>query len=76
MDWFKLKENKCPKCGKDIMKGMKVETWTTVGEFGTKKIITHPCGFKIREKRMTEIVNSTLKQEQLAEKWRKEDECN
>jgi len=26
MDWFKLKENKCPKCGKDITKGMIIDT--------------------------------------------------
>lgn len=74
MDWFKLKENKCPKCGKDITKGMVTEVYTKVGSFATEAIITHPCGFAIRENRFKEIVNSTIKQEQLAEKWRKEDE--
>jgi len=67
MDWFKLKENKCPKCRKDMMKGLQ----TPGGG-----MMIHPCGFRITEKRYTEIVNSTIKQEQLAEKWRKEDEKN
>ena len=86
MDWFKLKENKCPKCGKDITKGMIVDTASRTVWGGARKsvlmgeetitsfIIHRPCGFKISESRYKEIVASTIKQELLAEKWRKEDE--
>jgi hypothetical protein len=94
MNWFNLKENKCPKCNKDITRGMgrKVAhvahkpilingkyidgSQKTYPALSTEIVITHSCGFAIRESRYKEIVASTLKQEQLAEKWRKEDEEN
>ena len=55
MKWYKLKENKCPSCGKD---------WLKMGNatFGNGMVICK-CGFKISEKRMTEIVNDKVAKE-------------
>lgn len=46
MIWRNLKINRCPKCNKDLVKGL------------TQKdgILEHKCGFRIREVRMREIV--------------------
>lgn len=58
MKWGNLKENKCPKCDKDLMDGAS----RTINDKG-EKILNHPCGFKIREKRMAEIVTSQVSAE-------------
>ena len=55
MKWTNLKQNKCPKCGDDLM-----------GQDGSDTIVcanisrSHPdarCDFRISEQRMTEIVS-------------------
>lgn len=63
MKWSNLKKNKCPKCNKDF-------TW---GGFENPKIITCGCGFAIREKRFSEIVNSQINaqiEEELEDEYR------
>lgn len=50
MKWYNLLKNKCPKCNKDFMKGLKVESNMQPSTFH------HPCGFKITEQRYKEIV--------------------
>lgn len=55
MRWGNLKKNLCPECNKDLMDGLEVE----VKENG-QKLMKHPCGFKIYEKRFSEIVNSQV----------------
>lgn len=55
MNWPNLKENKCPKCGKDFMHGLET--------IPTGKVVTllHYCGFKISETRYKEIVNDMVR---------------
>lgn len=53
MEWFNLKKNKCPKCGKDFMLGL-----ATVDG-----LLAHDCGFRIRESRYKEIVNDMVKRD-------------
>lgn len=55
MKWSNLKENKCPKCNKDLMDGGS----RSINE-KNEKILNHVCGFKIRESRMTQIVTSQI----------------
>lgn len=50
MKWKNLKENKCPKCDKGI----------AGYHFFPGEIMKHPCGFTIRVKRWSEIVNSQV----------------
>lgn len=55
MKWSNLKNNKCPKCNKD---------WLRMGNaIFAEHFITCKCGFKISEKRMTEIVSDKVNQE-------------
>jgi len=58
MKWFNLKQNKCPQC--DKLFGFL--------SFNVKGLVTCPCGFKIRENRYTEIVNSQITRD-LEKKW-------
>lgn len=58
MKWFNLKDNKCPKCGKDFTKGL--ETYNFLENTIEIKVLSHPCGFKISEQRYKEIVSSML----------------
>lgn len=51
MNWSKLKENKCPKCGHDLIVGL---------EQTTGGLILCTCGFKISPKRMREIVTQQV----------------
>lgn len=50
MRWMNLKDNKCPRCGKDWAFDL-----TVADEF-----LTHGCGFKIRESRCKEIINGMI----------------
>lgn len=59
MNWENLKKNKCPYCGKDWLK-MGNATFSDGN-------ITCKCGFKISEKRMTEIVSDKVSKEILEE---------
>lgn len=47
MRWSNLKNNQCPKCGKDF-------------NHFTSTIITCPCGFMIRVERFKQIVDEQL----------------
>lgn len=57
MNWKNLKNNKCPKCGKDTAIASPYEYSPL------SKVLAHPCGFKIRESRYKEIVTSMTNQE-------------
>ena len=57
MNWWNLKKNKCPKCGKDT--ALK-SPYNFIPE---TKMFTHPCGFKISKKRYTEIVTKMTDKE-------------
>lgn len=52
MNWSNLPNNKCPKCGKDFMIGLKVENG----------IMLHPCDFKISETKYAEL-SAKIKQQ-------------
>ena len=55
MYWNNLKRNKCPNCNKD---------WLVIGNAEFKdKAINCKCGFKISEKRMTEVVTDKVDKE-------------
>jgi hypothetical protein len=62
MNWYNLLKNKCPKCNKDFMKGLKVEklecetTQKRTVQDAFPSTMIHPCGFKITEQRYKEIV--------------------
>ena len=58
-NWNNLLKNLCPKCGDDLMNGLEKEAQP---ENNFKLLLIHPCGFKIRENRYQEIVNSMLTQ--------------
>ena len=49
MDWNKLRENKCPKCGKDIKPKI---------DFGLFWCSNTMCSFRISPERFNEIINS------------------
>lgn len=54
MKWNNLKVNKCPKCNKDMSRA----------KFDKElKTIICGCGFKIKEKRMAEIVSDKVKRD-------------
>lgn len=61
MNWNNLKQNKCPSCDKPFK----------YSSFQQKGFITCSCGFTIREKRYSEIVNSQITKD-LEDKWNKE----
>lgn len=69
MNWRNLKENKCPKCEKDITKGLEV----IENPMYKTKMLKHNCGFMIRENVYTKIVNSQITQE-LEEKLDQEEQ--
>lgn len=50
MKWVNLKQNKCPKCGADLATAYIPDT----------RIFECSCGFKIRELRFSQIVNSQI----------------
>ncbi len=54
MKWINLKNNICPQCNKDFMKGLVVESNMR------PTLFTHKCGFKITEKRYQEIVSEMV----------------
>lgn len=45
MKWHNLKNNRCPKCNIDFLKGLTVESNNQPTMF------THKCGFKISEQK-------------------------
>lgn len=57
MKWSNLKINKCPQCDKDFMLGL-----TTIPNPDPIKgqLLLHKCGFKISERRYTQIVSSQI----------------
>lgn len=55
MKWVNLKNNKCPQCNKDLMRGIEYKMMP-----GSIKILIHPCGFKISEQKYKEIVESLV----------------
>lgn len=65
MEWYKLKSNMCPKCGKAF----------NYASFKPGFIICsiNHCNFKISTKRFSEIVNSQITQD-LERKWETEQE--
>lgn len=65
MKWFNLKKNKCPQCDKVF----------GFSSFRVKGLVTCDCGFKIRESRYSEIVNSQITKD-LENKWNNEFEEN
>ena len=65
MKWNNLKENKCPQCDKDFMLNL------TTYPLGNTQMLAHGCGFRIRESRYAQIVNSQITQD-LEDKWNQE----
>ena len=53
MDWKKLKQNKCPSCGKDLVNSYRKEL---------KKFVC-PCGFEISESSFGKITTNMVEQE-------------
>lgn len=51
MDWNKLKRNRCPQCGKDLANA-KFEK----SKNSDSLLLICACGFKITDRRMSEIV--------------------
>jgi hypothetical protein len=50
LNWYNLKKNKCPKCGKDWAFDLTV----------VDGVLAHGCGFKISEKKYREILNDRI----------------
>lgn len=70
MNWYKLKNNQCPRCHKDFMKGIRtlkfVERIPIEGMLGTEwknvEVVTlvHACGFTIKEHKYREIISDQV----------------
>lgn len=64
MKWFNLKQNKCPQCSKDFLKGLEITEGGTLEQMErgdmSGKMMMHPCGFMITEQRYKEVVASTI----------------
>ena len=70
MNWYKLKDNKCPRCHADFMKGLKTHTSMeripVEGMLGTDwknvevKTLIHSCGFRISEQKYNDIVSGMV----------------
>lgn len=74
MKWSNLKINKCPQCGEDWAFSLKAveDINKQLNEFNAKDVmLSHGCGFKIREIRYSQIVNSQITQD-LEDKLNKE----
>lgn len=71
MKWANLKENKCPQCDGDFTKGMGVIRL----EKENDKLLTHPCGFKIRERKFNDITMSIVTAN-LQKKWDQEGQAS
>ena len=54
MKWYKLKENKCPKCGDELME--------EIGE-GTFYCNGKDCDFKISEERFSDLVSKMVSED-------------
>lgn len=64
MKWFNLKNNRCPQCNKDFMKGLEVTEGGTIdameaGDMSDKMLI-HPCGFMITETKYKQVVSGMV----------------
>jgi hypothetical protein len=55
--WNNLKMNFCPNCDKDFVGATRIENTPQ------DKILIHKCGFKIRERVFSRIVNSMITKE-------------
>ncbi len=62
MQWWNLKRNKCPQCGKDWVFDL-----TAVDG-----LLAHGCGFKIRQTRYNEVVADMVAQDFKAEEDQKD----
>lgn len=73
MKWINLKNNKCPQCNKDFMKGLEthkiksdqVSALSNAGGNVTaiNVLMVHPCGFKITDQKYKEIVSNMTNQQ-------------
>lgn len=63
MKWFNLKQNKCPKCDKDIMIGLSTVPERRDNHRGKGQLLIHNCGFQIHEQRYKQIVSSQVNSE-------------
>ena len=55
LNWYNLKNNKCPQCNRDIIKGLKTFPIND-GDGNMVQTLQHFCGFTISEKKYNEIV--------------------
>lgn len=64
MKWINLKNNKCPCCNKDFVKGLVVTSGGKIDDMVagdlSGKMMIHPCGFMITEQRYKEIISSQV----------------
>lgn len=70
MNWYKLKNNICPQCGKDFTKGLKSRESTdripVKGMLGAEwknvQVVTmsHSCGFRINEQKYNEVISDQV----------------
>lgn len=68
MNWKILKDNKCPRCHGDFIKGMIVTEGGKIdemiaGDMTGKMLIHQPCSFMITEQRYKEIVSGIVEKE-------------
>ena len=70
MKWNNLKNNKCPQCNKDFMKGLETKKinsseMSALSNAGgnitaINVLMVHPCGFKITDQSYKEIVSNIV----------------
>lgn len=63
MNWNNLQLNKCPNCDKDFVFGLATYPSKEYGQ-----VLTHPCGFKISERRYSQIVSNQVN-DSLLKEW-------
>jgi len=56
MNWQNLKKNKCPQCNKDVVR-------YPFNYVPFKDMLEHPCGFKITQKRFSQIVSGMVEED-------------
>lgn len=59
MKWYLLKENKCPKCEKDLMDGLDIQERYDKNRV-LYKLLIHPCEFMIKESTFQKITSSQI----------------
>lgn len=70
MNWYKLKNNICPRCHKDFVKGVttrksleRVPVGKILGtEWKNVEVVNfvHTCGFRINERKYNEIISDQV----------------